>query len=387
MRVAFVPHLFGEGWLGGINYFRNLFTALGTLERPRLEPLLLVRAGEREAAQALRGHVGTRNLPAALDRQSGLAGRAVARVAPLSWALWRGFLHARGVGLISHSPPLLPRALLPSLGFIYDLQHRELPELFSAEDRRHRDHAFFELCRTCTAVVVSSEHARSGLEAFLPQYAHKVRVLRFVANAAVSAPTPPEVLKEKYGLPDAFVYLPNQFWKHKNHVTVLQALALLKGRRKDVAVVASGATTDYRHAEHFAALTDMIRQLGLEHGFRMLGVVPYEDLLGLMRACVAVLNPSLFEGWSTTVEEAKSLGKRLLLSDIPVHVEQRPERALYFEALSAEQLADRLSIAFAEHSPEAERRCMERAAAQLPERLRAFGRAYEDVALETMGRG
>lgn len=38
----------------------------------------------------------------------------------------------------------------------------------------------------------------------------------------------------------------------------------------------------------------------------------------------ALLNPSRFEGWSTTVEEAKAAGTPMILSDIPVHREQAP---------------------------------------------------------------
>ncbi len=41
-----------------------------------------------------------------------------------------------------------------------------------------------------------------------------------------------------------------------------------------------------------------------------------------MLCSTALINPSQFEGWSTTVEEAKSLGVKMLLSDLEVHKEQ-----------------------------------------------------------------
>ena len=53
----------------------------------------------------------------------------------------------------------------------------------------------------------------------------------------------------------------------------------------------------------------------------------------------AVINPSLFEGWSTTVEEAKALDLNIILSDIPVHREQNPDRSIFFNARDPEQLA------------------------------------------------
>ncbi len=383
-RVGFAPSLFGELWLGGINYFRNLFSALKALENPRIEAVLLVHPGEEKPAGTLRRYVEQSRLPALLEPCTGRPARAVARVRTLSWTLWRGYLLTHGIDLLSHSPPVLPAGWMRSLGFVYDMQHKELPELFSEADRRSRDETFADMCRRNCFVVVSSECALRDFRRHFPAYADKGRVLRFVANVAVSSPTPIEALRAKYGLPDAFFYLPNQFWKHKNHLLVLDALATLRERRKDVIVLASGAATDYRHPEYFAEFMTRLRALGLERSFRLLGVVPYEDLLGLMQACIAVINPSLFEGWSTTVEEAKSLGKLALLSRIPVHLEQQPERSLYFDPTTPGELADHLDSAAQTYSPALEQRHMDDARGRLAARVREFGLAYEALALEAM---
>jgi hypothetical protein len=53
-----------------------------------------------------------------------------------------------------------------------------------------------------------------------------------------------------------------------------------------------------------------------------------------------VIQPSLFEGWSTVVEDARCLGKKLILSDFPVHLEQDPPGSVFFDRNSPEQLAD-----------------------------------------------
>ena len=54
-----------------------------------------------------------------------------------------------------------------------------------------------------------------------------------------------------------------------------------------------------------------------------------------MRGAVAIVNPSLSEGWSTNVEEARALGVPMVLSDIAVHREQAGDRAVFFDADSA----------------------------------------------------
>ena len=69
-----------------------------------------------------------------------------------------------------------------------------------------------------------------------------------------------------------------------------------------------------------------------------------------MVGSVAVLNPSLFEGWSTTVEEARALQVPMVLSDLPVHQEQADGIARFFDRTSASSLADALLQAW-QHQP------------------------------------
>ncbi|MCL4501103.1 MAG: glycosyltransferase, partial [Deltaproteobacteria bacterium] len=106
-------------------------------------------------------------------------------------------------------------------------------------------------------------------------------------------------------------------------------------------------------------------------------IVKEEELAALMRHAMAMINPSLFEGWSTTVEEAKSLGKRILLSDIPVHKEQAPERGIFFPPHEPEALAEALQSVMENFDPAVEAAAARRAAARLIDRQQAFGRAYE----------
>ena len=99
---------------------------------------------------------------------------------------------------------------------------------------------------------------------------------------------------------------------------------------------------DSRRPGHFEEFMRRATEMGCAEEFKVLGLVSYADLIGLMRYSTALINPSLFEGWSTTVEEAKSLGKTIILSDIPVHREQAPDNGRFFDPGSPTQLADRM---------------------------------------------
>ena len=124
---------------------------------------------------------------------------------------------------------------------------------------------------------------------------------------------------------------------------------------------------------------------GVGAAFRVLGLVPYEHVTALSRDAVAQINPSLFEGWSTTVEEAKSLGKRILVSRIPVHIEQDPPGGEFFDPHDPEELAGLMERAFAREDPEADRRLAEEARTALPGRRRRFVAEYEQAVARTVG--
>ena len=58
-----------------------------------------------------------------------------------------------------------------------------------------------------------------------------------------------------------------------------------------------------------------------------------------MKGARFLIQPSLFEGWGTVLEDAKVLDKTVLLSDIPVHREQMNEKCTLFEPHDADELA------------------------------------------------
>src|SRR4029077_3336699 len=117
---------------------------------------------------------------------------------------------------------------------------------------------------------------------------------------------------------------------------------ILKQRACNIVVAASGSPKDTGGTDYFDNLMREVAARGLKANFRYLGMIPLDQVYALLRTAVAVINPSRFEGWSTTVEEAKSLGVPLPLSDIDVHREQASDTACYFGLDDPATLADML---------------------------------------------
>ena len=330
IRVGFAPAELLR-WLGGAVYLRNLLAAIERDPSTRLRPMLFVGkdatddADRFRAGAVVRSRIFDRRTPPWLVR-------SMSRRALHHDVLWERLLRRNGVAALSHTSQIWKRSGAAMLGWIPDFQHRRLPELFSRRERRLRDRAFREITDRSTLVIVSSESAARDLAEFSPEHAAKARILRFVALPPAESAVPSrETVLTKFGIEGAYFHMANQFWVHKNHEVLLDALRILRERRVPASVVATGDQSDYRRPGHFAHLQGRAKQLGVEDRFITPGRVSIADLTSLMRHSVAVVNPSLFEGWSTGVEEAKSIGKRVLLSDIDVHREQDPPGGVFFE--------------------------------------------------------
>lgn len=384
IRVGFV-FSFDDGWLGGINYFRNLLSALYALPERKIEAVIF--AGLRSPVKHFDGFPAVKIVRSRIFDPGSILWR-IRR-------LWqRIFLHdpilqrllkKHDIAVMSHSGWIGKGAAIPAVGWIPDFQHVRLPEFFSMDEIAARNKNFNDICQYCSTIIVSSFDAQSDLNRFDPRCASRSEVLQFVVTAANEKTTLPSrgELEERYKFSGNYFLLPNQFWKHKNHRVVVEALGLLRRKGKRVLVLATGSTADYRHPDYFKSLMERAKELDVLDNFYHLGLVPASDLAGLMRDASAIINPSFFEGWSTSVEEAKSLGKRVLLSDIPVHREQNPALGSYFLPDDVNALADMLWAVWNEPAPD-EMQIIVSARRATDERRVKFAQKYQKIVLNAL---
>lgn len=342
LRVGFTP-IGGAQWTGGRTWQLNLLRATCRYESARVRPVVFcgidLAASEVEQFAAIPGVELVR--AAAFD--AGNSRRRLAR----SLLIGRdreaveAFLHHE-IDVAFESAVFYGwRCPLPVIAWLPDFQHRHMPEQFSIRARWKREIGFRAQVASGRIVMVSSEDARKDCEHFYLRSAGRTAVVRFAAPIDDSLfESDPLATARAYGLPRTFIYLPNQFWKHKDHATAIDAVAILRDRGIVVTIAASGNPVDPRHPEHYAALRARVEALGIPDRFRFLGMIPRPHLVSLLRTCAALINPSLFEGWSSTVEESRSLGVPLLLSDIRVHREQMGDTAIYFDPANPVALAD-----------------------------------------------
>ncbi len=277
---------------------------------------------------------------------------------------------------------IAPQMPLPVkwIGWIPDFQHIHLPEMFSDEELRRRTILFKRLADKAELLVFSSRNCEADFDKFYLHNNVRRKILSFCAilNSNVFERNV-QVVKRKYHLPEKFLFLPNQFWKHKNHITAFKSIKILRDRGVDIKLYCSGSLKDYRGSEHIDMLIRYIKDNNLEDNIMIIGMLPRDDQLQIMRLATALVQPSLFEGWSTVIEEGKSLGKVMYVSDLPVNKEQNASGAIYFERKSAEDLANKIQSTWNELKPCPDLLAEEKLRYENPLRYEKFARAFLKV--------
>jgi len=227
-----------------------------------------------------------------------------------------------------------------AIGWIYDLQHVDMPEMFDQSEIDHRNKFFERTIKNSEITVTSSQVMAQRLRELWPKYISKIRVLQFTAK--ISWEEISQALHEASIPSEKFFLCPYQLWKHKNHEVLLEALKICRRKGRAIRIFCSGDKSDFRNPKYPQTLLEKVRESELSDNIVFLGRIPRKELLGLMVRSQAMILPSLYEGWSTALEEAKALGKDCFVSDIKVHREQGHSKARYFDPSDATALAELL---------------------------------------------
>lgn len=343
IKVAFLvdfPH-----YIGGINYLCNLLEALANSGDESISPYVFIGTKVSDSLKSAFRKNATVLESKLFDRKSvpwlayKLQYKLVGRLDSINQLM---FDHE--IDVVSHSD--ICGKILPykTINWLPDFQFLAMPQMFSWIERLKRNALYKRSIAYSDLLIVSSEDALSHLLQFYSVDPNNVRVLRFVSSVDPIVFNKSEAdskayFEQRYRIKNKYFYCPNQFWKHKNHTTLLSACKLLKEQGVNITIVFSGREHDFRHPRHFEYIHNFIAENGIQENVKLLGIIPHNDVHSLMRNCVSVINPSLFEGWSTTVEEVKSIGKNIILSDLPVHREQAPQGAQFFDPTNIDDLA------------------------------------------------
>ncbi len=383
MRIGFVPGL--DGGRGGVyQYSLTMLDALHALEASgRLREKMVILAKEvdhpllttvkdwpvrqltppppmsRRWLSLLHRALGDKGY-GLLQKARQLLRKDGGRSAPLNLdvplanpAMGRWFRKC-GAELMLYPVPtrLAFEAGVPYVMAIHDLQHRgqpEFPEVSAQWEGAPREYLFRNGARQATLLLADSETGKEDILNFYGPYGVKpdqVKVLPFLPASYLAITVSDEEVcrvREVHRLPERYFFYPAQFWPHKNHRRIVEALGLLARRHGvKIPIAFSGSHSGSIREKTFDEVTELARQLGLEEEVRYLGYVSDQDMSGLYAAAVALIMPTFFGPTNIPILEAWSLGCPVLTSDIRGVREQAGNAAVLAEPHSVEAIAEGL---------------------------------------------
>ena len=339
---------YDENWIGGAYYILNIVHALNTLSDVK-KPHIVVLATKMEDFELLKNST---------------------QYPYLSYFKFPAKAHysiiERGINklsrMVSNKNSIVKKPSQPDIYFLYPAEHKSiqieglkkvnwipdfqeefLPQFFSEEEILKRKKLQKEIIAQGDVVVFSSKDAQQHFQKLYPESKADLKVIHFAVTHPDFSNEDIHLLKKKYDLPNNYFFAPNQFWAHKNHKVVLEAVKRLKEKGEEVVVAFSGKENDYRNQNYVNELKTFISQHKLTDNIKFLGFIERTEQLCILKNAIAVIQPSLFEGWSTVVEDTKSIGKHIILSNLDVHKEQIDKGVTFFNPTDFNELVDIIS--------------------------------------------
>lgn len=340
MKKILFNGLGNRGWIGGIYYIKNIiFSCLQNKEiTSKYELVLFIDEKHADIFEPFQNQITIRVF--------GDEGKLKLALAQAKQVWLGGVKYCYALELNKTGKLFKKKGIF----WIPDFQHKNLPEFFSKEELERKDANFLEMVMSDRPMVLSSFDAKHDLEHFYPEHKCPVEVVHFVSyiEPEIKRITPEleRSVAEKFGLNRNYIYIPNQFWQHKNHIVMVKAIQILleSGRMTDYDFVFTGNLEDYRNPEYINQLKSIMESDGVKNNIKLLGFVGREEQLSIMKNARFIVQPSLCEGWGTVLEDAKVLDKSVLLSDIPVHREQKNDKCVLFDPHQPEALADLIAM-------------------------------------------
>ena len=360
LRIALIMQG-GPEWLGGMEYIRNIIFALASLPadiRATFEVSLIANSftdsGFIKSIEPFVKRVYFLDEEIRLTLFERIIWKIRKHLFKQPWYnVFDIFLIRKNFDFIyPYQKTYYGKNLKNAAALIYDCQHKYFPQFYSKKEIKQRDEAFSDMAEHAPLIIFSSRSSAADFKKFYPGASNKSRILSF---RTIPQPSwyegASEQVQQKYLLPDKFFIISNQFYQHKNHLTVFEAMHLLREKGITPIVVCTGLMHDHRQPDFSDIIRQTIHKLGLSKQVFLLGTIPKSDQIQLLRRSIALIQPSLFEGWSTVIEEARCMGKSMILSDFAVHLEQNPPNSKFFEKMSPQSLASIMAEYWQNSSP------------------------------------
>ena len=212
---------------------------------------------------------------------------------------------------------------IPAATVIHDLQGLHYPEYFSKIRNLYFRMSWKNDCKRSNKIITISEFCKKDIIQNLPIDASGVEVI--YNPISLSGNVDFDELSKKYGIKKGeYYYTVCSLAKHKNLITLLKAIKILRNRGNNNKLVISGVSINAEDQ-----LFGYIRKNSLEDMIVYTGFISNEERNTLYDNCKKFFFPSVFEGFGMPPIEAMIRGATTVTTMEPSLVEVTEGKADY----------------------------------------------------------
>ena len=256
------------------------------------------------------------------------------------------YLHPHALAIAAWKPNIciftqqsilsLPRSIM-KIAPIHDLMHKfflHFPEVGEKKEIQSREQLFNTIASTCSVILAESQVGKEHILQFYPAAKNRIHVLPLIPPRSLLQAQPVRPVKLPETFTDRFLFYPAQFWMHKNHMLLLEAIKNLADDL-NIHCVFSGDT----NKNGYAPFVEKIKTLGLGKRIHVLGYVTNEELAWLYANAHCMVMPTYFGPTNIPPLEAMHLGCPMALSGNFGMPDQCQEAAVYFNPSKVDEIS------------------------------------------------
>tara|TARA_Y100000389_G_scaffold167749_1_gene173061 strand:- start:844 stop:2004 length:1161 start_codon:yes stop_codon:yes gene_type:complete len=345
INLGFVLNYSYNSWVGGFNYHLNLFKSINQFNK-KIKIIIFVNNKISSHDQKLLNNykiIKTDKFNYGFNKNK--ISKIITKLKIFLFGRDKdldSFFLKYKIDVLSHFTYLGKNSLIKSIPIIWDFQEIHNPESFSRKDLILRKINTFMCNIHSNKVILGGNHALRDYRKIIGSNKTNGIALSQIYKIDLNLKKK-KLLFKKFNLPNKkFFIVPNQYWAHKNHILILKSLKFLdKIKKTNFFIVSTGNTNNWRDQNYFKYIKNYLNKNKIKNYF-ILGIVSHEDLINLTYYSEGLINPSKSEGWSNSVELAKSLNKINLISKINCHKEQSNELSYLFKINDYKKLSELL---------------------------------------------
>ena len=252
---------------------------------------------------------------------------------------WDVFAREYGIDIFWLTSPGKVDISYPYIYTVWDLGHRTVPyfpEVSQKGQWEIRESNYSVMIPKATFVITGNEIGKKEILDNYKVSPNKIKVAQFPVSSFCYG----EEIKPEFDIPDQYFFYPAQFWAHKNHICIVEAVKLMKYRDGfNPKVFFTGSDKGNK-----TYILSKIKEYGLEENIIITGFLKEEELKYLYTHATAMIFASLMGPNNLPPIEATYLNCPVIITDLDGHIEQLGDSAMYFNGYKADELVEKMRI-------------------------------------------